>query len=176
MTSCVSSLYNGSYDWGSSLISVSLTSYTCVDALVCLSYSSLTLISIALFIISSSSSISSFLFYSLLSDNSIAFLIISSSYNLSCSDKTRAGYRFAVLGYSFVYIINKACSFSSWFLLIMSFLNAMKLSTAVIWSTIFLWRGFALAISHASINYSYVTPSSVIRSSNKSSTSFLNSY
>lgn len=70
--------------------------------------------------------------------------------------------------------IFRAISFSSVLRFTISFLKAMKLSTAVIWSTIFLCRGFWLALVHASRNWSYVTPNSAISSLSKSSTIFLN--
>jgi hypothetical protein len=63
---------------------------------------------------------------------------------------------------------------SSAFRLHMSFLNATKLSTATIWSTIFLWIGFFSALSQACKKISWDTPSSASNSPMSSSTNYLN--
>jgi hypothetical protein len=132
-----------------------------------LSFSSLSLISITLLIISSSSSYSCFFYYSIYIDISNALLIIASSAFFSssvisytfCSKLSIPGlcvlYYFCYLWSAFasyLWNIANAYSLSSVFLFTISFLNAMKLSTAVIWSTIFLCKGFSLALSHASKN------------------------
>ena len=63
-----------------------------------------------------------------------------------------------------------ASLFSSVLRFTISFLKAMKLSTAIIWSNSFLWTGLVVDVAHASKNTSGVTPNSFSSFSSSDST------
>jgi hypothetical protein len=109
-----------------------------------------------------------------LASASFRFLASSSSRFLRSSSSAAAFFLSA--SYSFCSIILSASSFISVFLFIISFLKDIKFSTAIICETIFACYGFALALSQASRNCSWVISNSAISSQSSSSISFLKDY